>query len=163
MVEIISREEAAWLAGMIEGDGSLFIHRHKLKNSLTYRTAITVTNTDARIIREVSLIWHKLGCKFYYQLQKTKNGFALGIIACGVGTTNKILDLIIPHLKAKKDQAELLREFNEKMGQGRYQRNGIEWYKALQLEYVDKLLTLRVNTVNPQRLQRTASQPLELR
>ncbi len=162
MVEVISKEDSAWLAGMIEGDGSLYISRHMLKNSVTFRTIVSVTNTDARVIRGVSEIFYKLGCKFYYQVKKTKNGFALSVIAAGMGSTNKILDLILPHLRAKKDQAELLREFNDKMGQGKYQRNGIEWYKALQLEYIDKLLSLRVNTINLQRLQRTASQVLKI-
>ncbi len=163
MVETISREEAAWLAGIIEGEGSFMIPRHKLSHGkVSYRAAIGICNTDAKLIAAVSEIWYKLGCKFYYQLKKTKNGFALSITSIGRGSTDKVINLVLPHLKSKVEQAELLREFNTKMGQGKYQRNGVEYYKAIQWEYVDRLSTLRVKTVNPQRLQRTASKPLQI-
>lgn len=162
MVETISREEAAWLAAIIEGEGSLMLLKHQLKNGPTFRSVITVCNTDARIIKAISEVWYKLGCKFYYQLKNTKSGFALSISAYGRKSTDEILKLILPYLKSKNEQAELLIEFNSKMRQGMYQRNGVEWYKQLQIEYRDKLTSMRVKTVNPQRLQRTASIPLKI-
>jgi intein/homing endonuclease len=163
MVEQISREEAAWLAGIIEGEGSLMIARHKLTHDkVTFRSAISVTNTNAILIQEVSRIWFKLGCKFYYQLKKTTSGFALGIVVVGKGSTDKVLNLILPYLKTKIDLAELLREFNDEMRQCHYKRMSIEEYQKLQIKYVDRLLSLRVKTVNPQRLQRTASTVLEI-
>lgn len=164
MVEQISREEAAWLAAIIEGEGSLMIVRHKLtRNKVTFRSCIAVTNADARIIREVSKILYKLGCKFYYQLKKTASGFALSIVCVGKGSTDKVIDLIHEFLVAKKDQAELLREFNKEMRACHGKRMPIEEYQKLQVKYVDRLISLRVKTVNPQRLQRTASLPLEMK
>jgi hypothetical protein len=161
MVEQISREEAAWMAGIIEGEGSFMFARHSLTHGKkTLRACISVTNTDCKLLRSVSQIWFKLGCKFYYQLKKTKKGFAMSIVSYGKESTNKIIDLILPYLKSKIEQAELLREFNTEMAKYHYMRRPISEYQELQVRYADKLTTLRVKTVNPQRLQRTASRVL---
>lgn len=163
MVEQISREEAAWLAGIIEGEGSLMLSKHRLTHGkFTFRAVISVTNTDARLIREVSRIWFLLGCKFYYQLKTTKSGAALSVVVYGKGSTNRIIDLVFPYLKSKMEQAELLKEFNGIMQEYHYKRRPVEEYQQLQVDFVDRLHSLRVKTVNPQRLQRTASKVLEI-
>lgn len=164
MVETISREDAAWLAGMIEGDGSFYINRHKLTHDkVTFRSVVCVSNSDARVIQAVSKIWFALGCKFYYQLQKKPSGkFSLTIICCGKGSTDRIISTVLPYLRAKLDQALLLQEFNEEMRKCHYKRMEFIEYQKLQTKYIDRLLSLRVTTVNPQRLQRVASKVLEL-
>lgn len=163
MLETISREDSAWLAGIIEGEGSIYLAKHKLtRGKITCRLAITVTNTDYRLLKRVSEIWFKLGCKFYYKLKRTKNGYAMSIESIGRGTTNKILRCIYPFIISKKDQVELAMAFNDEMDNIFYKRMPVDEYIKIQKIYVDKLHSLRVHSVNPQRLKRTASQPLEM-
>lgn len=165
--ESISREEAAWLAAIIEGEGSIHIARHKLSHGkITFRLAICVCNTDCLIIKKVSELWYKLGCKFYYKIHNRQEKYpnskiALTIECVGRTSTNKILDLIMPHLISKRDQAELAKEFNQKMEEIFYQRIPVDEYIKIQINFVDRLLSMRVQTVNPQRLERTASKPLQ--
>lgn len=163
MVETISREDSAWLAAIIEGEGSIFIAKHKLSHGkISYRLAITVTNTDYRLLQKVSYIWFKLGCKFYYKLKKTTNGYAMSIESIGRGSTNKIMRCIYPFIISKKDQVELAMAFNDKMDEIFYNRMPVDEYVKIQHKYVDTLQALHHHSINPQRLKRVASQPLEM-
>ena len=165
--ESISREEAAWLAAIIEGEGSIHIARHKLSHGkITFRLAINVINTDCLMIKRVSELWYKLGCKFYYKIHNRQKKYpnskiAMSIECVGRRSTDKIIDAIIPYLVTKRNQAELAKEFNHKMEEIFYQRMPVDEYVKIQIDFVDRLISMRLQTVNPQRLKRTASKPLE--
>jgi len=177
MTETISREDRAWLAAMIEGEGSLFFATHHLKNEKpTVRPSISVTNNDMRIIKRVSEIWYKLGAKFYYYLKKihgTTKHRAMSINSCGRKSVLKILDAIEEFMSAKTEQVQLFREYinwmenemsNRKQENGRYRRLTTEekaQYRDVQQEFKKRLSDMRTPSIDPQRLTRKASKPLQ--
>ncbi len=175
--ELISRENAAWLAGIIEGEGSFMLIMQKYKDKrtlITVRPAISITNMDIKLLIPASKLLYNLKCKFYSRLKKTKNGFALSIEV--VGTTVKNLIFVIrPFLRSKTDQADLLIEFLfwkkayiNKLGYNKYipfYKLSVEEQKSYidqQTEFRNRLFAMRHKSINPQRLKRTASFPLEM-
>lgn len=180
----ISRENRAWLAGIVEGEGSFQLLKHRVADGIKrfVRPGISVMNTNPHMVRKISKIWNKAGIKFYYSLKKTKNFFAVGIFTVGDGNTKKAILLIRPFLQSKQDQADLLMEYifwrqdkRKAMLSAQCPNNPNYHYKGFkavsketkakylqeQQEFEGRLKEMRRNTINPQRLKRVASQPLE--
>lgn len=184
----ISREDGAWLAAIIEGEGSLQFLNHRVADGHTrfVRPAIAITNTDLHMIRAISKIWYQLEIKFYYSLrkykEKTKDRFAVAITTIGDLNVKKVLLAIRPFLRSKLSQADLLMEYifwrqekRKSMLSEQCPNNPTYKYKGFkavskemkakyleqQQEFKDRMASLRRNTIDPQRLQRKASQPLE--
>ena len=183
--ELISRENAAWLAAIIEGEGSFMLFWKSGGTKKKFMKAgISVTNCDINLLKPVSELFYKLECRFYYHLKKTKNGYALCITVEG-NDCRKIILAVRPFLKSKKDQADLLMEFlfwkeevrerlfkKVNLNQGNKNFTYTIFSKLpidLQLQYVEeetsfqnRMRNLRHKSVDPQRLKRTTSQPLEM-
>jgi len=180
--EIISREKAAWLAGIIEGEGHLRLHKLLYQSvNPSIQTQIKVDNTDLRIIQKVSQIYKELNIKFSYQLKKRyseKHRFGMVITVTGFGSCRKLLTSILPYMVGKKDQAELmlsfikLREekwsrakpnhipFRTSKNAGFAKYNKEVSYGKEEWEMFEKMKALKHKDFNPQRLSRRASQPL---
>jgi len=113
--------EIAWLAGIIEGEGSLQIVTGKYvgRDGNVYKRMIPkidIGNTDMRLLKEVSRILKKMNCVFCYRLDtcKYKEGKgkkALAIKIYGYGTLEKLLNYMMPYLHSKKDQAKVMLDF----------------------------------------------------
>ena len=184
--ELISRENAAWLAGIIEGEGSFMLYLKQGGGTIKYhmRASISVTNCDIRLLKPVSELFYDLKCSFYYHLKKTKNGYALSVDVSGKSCKNVIL-AVRPFLKSKQDQADLLMEFlfwKEEMRDRLFRKvdlasgnkkaiytvfrklspeNQVQYIRE-QMIFQERLRAMRHKSVDPQRLKRTTSQPLEM-
>lgn len=168
--EKISREEAAWLAGIIDGEGSICINYNKARRCNVLR--LTVGNTNPFMIQKIGDIWTKLGAKFYYSLKKPGllggrlgHKEALDISIIGLGSLKKVLLEVRPYLTAKLPQANLALEFLEWRFERGFKKLGRIPDLELARQYEE--VTIKMKALNHtgfilQRLQRTASTRLSL-
>jgi hypothetical protein len=120
----ISRKDlcAAWLAAAIDGEGCIHARwgtQTNLKsaaiNDRRLRVSVTIYNTHPLFIRKVTECLVELGVPFNApaagRLSPRPNGAkdrpGIQIVIEGKGRLLKLLPAIIPHLSAKKRQAEL--------------------------------------------------------
>lgn len=89
----------AWLAGYIDGDGYL---RHSDKE---HWLKIHVQTSD---VVAVELIQNTYGGKIYPTTKENIKEFRLNFGASFYGTANKVLKAIIPHLRIKRHDAEMI-------------------------------------------------------
>lgn len=107
----------AWLAGIIDGEGTIgayFYHEHGY-NSCRY--GIWIPNTDKRMIDKSAEIMTALGCKVYITEKKYKPGNLMPryiVFELKIQRRNDvklILEKTEPYLISKKEQAQVLLKF----------------------------------------------------
>jgi hypothetical protein len=117
----ISREHAAYLAGLIDGEGSILVEVREEAKAAGYRyTAIQgrvkIGNTCPMMIARISeiLVASAEPIKFYYDYQ---NGARRGkrdsitILVAGDKSVMRLLDAVLPFLTTKREQAQALFDF----------------------------------------------------
>jgi hypothetical protein len=128
--------DAAWLAGFIDGEGSITLYRsrwtwkpdgpttRRLRNHQReperYRPLIAVSHTDADTCDHVSALLTQIGAKHYYLRDpKRVNPTRLGkrpqrhISVMSFVAARRVLEVLIPYLVTKREQAEVLWRFIE--------------------------------------------------
>lgn len=100
-IKLISDTEWAYLAGILDGEGSIGLYQHTKRTSTSIMLRLTlVVNTDMRLIEYIANL---LGKEFVYKTNKSN-------VWC-VKTSHKafaeqILLKIIPYLVIKKERAQ---------------------------------------------------------
>jgi intein-encoded DNA endonuclease-like protein len=100
----------SWLAGFVDGEGSITVSKRHDSGYESYRVDLTIVNTNYAALSEIrSTIGFgslrersrkgALGKKPCYELQFCK------------AQAREVIPLILPYLKVKKAQAQLLLEF----------------------------------------------------
>lgn len=116
-------EDLAWLGGLIDGEGCIYItKRVRTQSNFSLLPGVLISNTDPFIIEEVSRILHLAGIGHWVgwsNPSNRKNGRPskrmMGNIKCGgFKRTRHALEVLIPYIRAKKDQAILVEEFCER-------------------------------------------------
>lgn len=179
--EIISREKAAWLAGIIDGEGHIRLHKIVYSANPSIQTQIKVDNNNLRIIQKISQIYKELNIKFSYQLKKRyskKHRFGMTITVTGFGSCKKLLTFILPYLVGKKEETNLMLKFIELREEkwSRAKPNHIPFrtgknagfakytekvsYGKEEWQMFEEMKALKHKDFNPQRLSRKASQVL---
>ncbi len=179
----INTNDLYWLAGIIEGEGSLTTNTrngiHRKSNggngSSSYITRISVANTDMHMLKRISKILCAMGVKFWYRLDTSNKRFpnAMGYIHIsieGYRSCKKVLDSIADKLTedgSKKKQADLMIDyidyrlgfFQQRPVNGSYFDNNLigEKDKIFAIE----LKRLKRVQVFPSTTKRRASTPLE--
>lgn len=168
-MEPISRDElnAAWLAGIIDGEGHIAFVRNEARGHRVSK--VVVGNTDPRMIQRVSQLWTEWGVKFWYRWEDLSRRYPGGrefmhIEAAGNTGVAKLLQIILPHMVAKKDQAEVLLEYLRWRGQ--FNLTGPHpdpiAFAEMQSRVAERLEQMRHRRFSLQRLPRKASTPLDL-
>ena len=103
----------AWLAGFVEGDGSIGIGKHTQKaGRIIYSPYVRISNTDALLIETCYQILDELDLVYWLHSKKTRNGIAWDLQIKGFKRCKKLLPLLIPELHGKKKKiAELVLEW----------------------------------------------------
>ncbi len=101
-----SEKDAIWLAAIVDGEGSLTIHkRANNRKNPTYGAMLRVHNTDKRLIDKVRLITNNIGS---VQVVK-KEGYRKLYGWCVMSNQAKtVIEDIYPYLISKKDQAKIV-------------------------------------------------------
>lgn len=130
--------ERAWLAGIIDGEGSISLFHNQEKNgSDKIKPVINFVNTDLGIVNEAIKILKNLDCSVYIikrnQSKKNKNHKDVIEVKCTNIPNIKIwLEAIEPYLKGeKKHKAQILLRYvtrrSEKFTQGDYSYDEDDW------------------------------------
>lgn len=166
----ISRDEAIWLASIIDGEGCLQfrLRSKKEKRQMRKTLAIEIGNSSPYLIRRISEIWVKMGFHFFYCYTKTYKKDYMRILVGSQRGCQKVLTAILPHLVAKKEQATLILDYlNWRLnrfpiyGLGRNSR-GIDEIRTKWAELESNLHRINSKRFSFQRLPRRASTVLDL-
>ncbi len=109
----------AWMAGVVDGEGSIGIYDRKLKgtNYINWSIRITITNTNIAMLDKFKEILDRCGLA-YYVAENQKHGKPSWrprwqMLFTGFSRAYLFLKLIEPYLVAKKCEVDLALEFLE--------------------------------------------------
>ena len=170
-VGTISRDEAAWLAGIIDGEGCIhFAFRSKKENSwrqMHFKLRIEIGSSSPHMIQRISELWFKMGFHFCYAYQKTYRRDYMRIIVQSLRGCYKLLNTVQPFMVAKKEEVDLSLEYlTWRLGTfpvhiGRNSEM-VEEIRSRLPELRDKIAKFKAKRFSFQRLPRQASRPLDL-
>lgn len=109
--------EAAYVAGLMDGEGCFYIERFKSAASpigFQYRVIATITMCDKRTIEYVCKLTEK-----NYRTRKLPSGRTAYTIDWRNGIAGDLLKAVLPFLQNKKEQAEICLHFNKAVAPGR--------------------------------------------
>ncbi len=113
-VEALDMTDIAYVAGIIDGEGSLSIFlnsQNGAKRGFTFIPCLTITNTDRQMLQKIQNVFASLGVSSKIQIKRT---FRLGRRDCyaiyeySAYKIMKILPYVLPYLTVKKRTAQLL-------------------------------------------------------
>jgi hypothetical protein len=107
-------EDLAWQAGIVDGEGTITIQKQWRdgRPSPAFRAIVNVTNTDHRIVRPFKTWWGG-GVHPRHEKRKEKNWKDSYAWHCPDSQVVTFLKAILPYLRGKKAQANLLMFFQE--------------------------------------------------
>ena len=146
----------AWLAGFLEGDGSIGLGKHNQRSAkrIIYSPYIRFSNTDALLIENCYNILDELDLKYWLHAKKTKNGTAWELQVKGFKRCKKLIPLLVPNLVGKKKKrAELTLEWIE----SRENTGNSRTYTSRELE----IYTIIKSLCHPSYPQRLHARPLK--
>ncbi|MGI0036212.1 MAG: LAGLIDADG family homing endonuclease [Nitrososphaera sp.] len=125
----------AWLAGIIDGEGSIFISKTRVPENIRgfqYRAQMSITNTDEELIMQVNKIAN-VGSIFRCRERRKewKDRFIFSLNASGM---RELLPRVIPYLVLKKRIAIKTIEFLSYMRAGKrgeYPQRVYELYEEI--------------------------------
>lgn len=114
-VRSISREvDLAWLAGIIDGEGSLNVDLKMAHNNKPYlQVKVRIANTDLRMVQKIARIYLDLNVVFFYNINYKKKATwknQMNIVVSSQGSCRKILEATLPYLANKQDSGKVMLE-----------------------------------------------------
>ncbi len=108
----VKATELAWLAGMIDGEGSVTIFKHQEKGGqIKLCPTIIITNTHEETIATCLNILDRLGTSFHVFERKPKNPKkhkkSIQISTRNMRYIKIVLQAVLPYLVTKKAQAQM--------------------------------------------------------
>ena len=113
----MKKTEAAYIAGLMDGEGCFYIERFKTARSpigFQYRVIATITMCDKITIEYVCKLTGK-----NFRIRKLPSGRTAYTIDYRNGIAGELLKAILPFLQNKKEQAEICLHFNKSVAPGR--------------------------------------------
>jgi hypothetical protein len=114
--------DLAWLAGVIDGEGCFTIYSVTRKDAVTPSPSanLTITNSNRLLLDRCREILDELNIKYLYH--DPKNGHQRGRRVMRIRVKNyssiqRLIELILPFLVGKVDQANVMLEFVSLAGQ----------------------------------------------
>lgn len=112
----LSQIDAAYIAGFIDGEGSIAIHRQRNKNTRTgyaYRSGMRVANTDGRVVRWMADVTG-IG-SVHSQQAVMRNSRLVWNWSLWSEDAADLLKCLWPLLRVKQQQASLLILFQQRI------------------------------------------------
>jgi hypothetical protein len=121
--------DIAWLAGIIDGEGSFTVTKNKYAPDKppSVKAALTIPNTDERIILKSVQILERFEVSFYISDHAAKNTRKrYWVVAVSkLSDLMRLTERLIPHLSGKKEQALLLHRYTSLRQTGPWIDKGI--------------------------------------
>ena len=114
MKQNITVAELAWLAGIIDGEGSIFVMKQKRKDrerTFNYLLRVAVSSTDPIMAKECFLITED--GDYFSHIEKREGQSNTLKWSINGRKAAKVLKEILPFMKVKKNQAEAAINFQE--------------------------------------------------
>jgi len=112
IINILSNNDAAYIAGIIDGEGSIGVmsqHHNTENKTSTYRLRLRVTNTHLGVIEWLRL---KIGCGNINLIKKPLKHYRQAYELAWSGLTAiNIIRQLYPYMIIKRNQAEVAFEF----------------------------------------------------
>lgn len=119
----LTKTEMAYIAGLIDADGSVQIARRSTKGRwIRYALEITVSNTDTRIINYLRTT---VGGGTAVDVRHFRKTVCFSWVITG-NAAMQLLTQVQPYMQSKKDEAELAIGFQQLRGQQGKHRTNIE-------------------------------------
>jgi intein/homing endonuclease len=113
----VTENNIAWLAGIIDGEGTISIAKSNRKSGKVNLTIkISIENTSTLIINEICKVFKSKGIKYYIYSRKPrtkKHKAAYVVNVCKLKDAIEFSNLLYEHLISKKEQAILVKKFAE--------------------------------------------------
>ena len=106
----IADTDLAYVAGIVDGEGFLGLTKDKQGGKQFFRFRLEVSNTSIVLIKWLS---RKFGKKWLFRLAREKRHKNIYQWTLGDYSARKFLELILPYLKIKQEQAKLLMKYKE--------------------------------------------------
>ena len=106
--------ELSYLAGLWDGEGTITVSKGKMKNNnIQYSPRISLGNTEVSMINEIVKTLDKVGIRGYIftEEKEAPRKDMYKIVISKFDQAKKLLEIILPYLKVKKAQGELLLRF----------------------------------------------------
>jgi len=103
----------AYLAGLIDGEGSITILKASAKNEL-YKPRLDICSIHKPFLEEIAGLLETLGVKSFFLQERTippNHSKAYHLIVAGQRRLLKLLPKLLPYLRLKRKQAELVIEY----------------------------------------------------
>ncbi len=114
--------DLAWLAGIIDGEGCFSIYSVTRIDAVMPSPSanLTITNSNRLLLDRCKKIFDELNIKYLYH--DPKNGHQRGRRVMRIRVKNyssmrKLIELILPFLVGKRDQASVMLEFVSRAGE----------------------------------------------
>ncbi|MCK9570344.1 hypothetical protein M0R72_15465 [Candidatus Pacearchaeota archaeon] len=116
--------DLSWLGGIMDGEGCITIDKRSAKNrkQANVSPAITIVNTDTKIIDKVLQILKKYDIAYYYRVHPPKGNWKrkLEILIVGYKRVSRFIPVILPYLVGKYQRAVLIQQLCESRMQKPY-------------------------------------------
>lgn len=98
---ILTNEEAAYLAGFIDGEGCIHTNRH---SKAIPTIMINIVNTDKETLQWIANL---LGCKVYPKARGKVGWKPSYVVHIGTKKCREVLPQLIPYLRVKRQHAAI--------------------------------------------------------
>lgn len=155
------REDIAYLAGLIDGEGTIAIYPTKEKWGIKYQVLISFVNTNRTVVKMVAKF---IGTETIFIHDPSKSGFQNRLLCykCKIVGTVKPLEpllKLLPYLIIKRRQAQLAIELCQNMKRSNPTRTALGKHRipAEETQWRKNLYNTYKAIAHPQRLNRTTS------
>ncbi len=152
----VTQTEIAWLAGFIDGEGSIGIYGSRRKDgSLNYGARIQVASANGHAIEKIVSILDRLGIsrRIYQREFENKNySDSFYTTVNRLASLKILLPLLIPYLVIKRPHATLMLHWVSSRTEKGINRGGNQkknTYSDIELDLIDQLQELNKSKGNP--------------
>lgn len=129
LVQSISREDIGWIAGIIDGEGTISLVKQSLYNGHKYvrndteygdyrymnlQPIVSVTSTSFELLRRLTELYSAMGLKYHYMLNTHVNpkwNDSVCVRVCALNSVCKLLSNTKELLTEKKPRADIVYEY----------------------------------------------------
>lgn len=105
-----NNEDLAYLAGLVDGEGHISLHKHKspaCKRGYSYRVVLCITNSQTSLL---TYLQNKFGGRIDKQGKSAFSGRQIYSLRFNVELMKELLPKLLPYLVLKKPEAQIILE-----------------------------------------------------